>query len=120
VSSNNLALNELALKELIVQADQILSSGQAPDIVNHLEKYADSFSEWYGAYQKSLEQNKPLNTKEELEMLLTRHEKVMELSESLKESIPDEMAKLKNKGKGIMAYTDTLPKKISFTKPRKG
>ena len=108
------------LNALIAMADHLLLSGQTAEAVEDLEKYAIAFNLWYDNYQTSTKQEKPLNSREELIQLLDRHEKVMEFSESLKSAIPEEMAKLRQKGKGIMAYTDTLPKKISFTKTRKG
>lgn len=110
----------IELNSLISLADEILNNSNPDEIVDKLEKYAESFNAWYAAYEKSLAANQPINSKLELEQLLIKHEKVAEISESLKDSIPEEISKLKHKGRGIMAYTDLLPKKISFTKPTKG
>ncbi len=111
---------QIALNSLIDLADQIIIEKKNPEVITKIEEYALNFNDWFDQYQKSIDAGNAINTKQELELLLSKHEAVSAISDKLKAGIPDQMARLQTKAKGIMAYTDTLPKKISFTKTTKG
>lgn len=108
------------LAKLIELADETLAADNDENYVLKLENYARQFDQWFSAYEESVKDQRPLNTREELEELLSRHEKLVLLSQANHSTYADEMIKLKQRSKGIMAYTDTLPKKISFNKVKKG
>lgn len=113
-------MNDKTVDALISQADELLAETSPEEALPKLEAYAADFDAWFERYQKSVDSGSPLADKSALEELLTRHEKVVDLTSRMQDTFPEEMKKLKQKGKGILAYTDTLPKKISFTKTRKG
>ena len=112
--------NNINIDEIIDLATLLLSEKNSEEFVQKLESYSQAFGDWFSAYQESAARGEPINTPEDLERLLEVHEKLVEESDKMHGTLPDEMAKLKLKGKGILAYTDTLPKKISFTKAKKG
>lgn len=101
--------NLIQLADVIFEADIPLE-----EVLNRLDAYATLFDVWYAAHSDKL------SSDAEVALLEERHHKVIECAAELLKGTSAELAKLKLKGKGILAYTDTLPKKISFRRPRKG
>ena len=111
-----------AIEELISLADGVLSKSDDSEVaLEKIEEYTEKFSSWYNEHFASLEEG---DIQEDvislLQQLNEQHGKVLALAEDLRESITDDRRELKRKGKGIMAYIDTLPKRLSLRRTRKG
>ncbi|MCO6431795.1 MAG: hypothetical protein J5J00_13130 [Deltaproteobacteria bacterium] len=109
------------LQELIRLADEVLADTKASDEgLERLENYCKSFDLWFAASEQLIRSKDPAIDSHQVNVLLTKHERIAELAQRLQDEIPGELRKLKQRGKGILAYTDLLPKKISYIKPREG
>lgn len=104
------------LEKLIELADRALEanlrSSEAPELI---EAYAEAFSKWESGHKK-------LGSADEarLKELSAKHAALIGRLATMKEATAGDIRRLKLKGKGILAYTDILPKKISVTRKRKG
>lgn len=81
-----------------------------------LERYVGIFGVWYDQYQ-----NHPLNTTAEaLQKLSESHGMILDCARRWKLDTAGSLAANRRKGKGMRAYVDTLPRRISFKRTRKG
>ena len=109
------------IEALIELANRALSPGSgASDVetASRIECYSQAFAEWYKSYDKS-------NSKDEmnsglLQELSDKHRLVMDRARVVQESTSRDIRKLKLRGKGILAYTDMLPKRLSLGRKRRG
>lgn len=83
------------------------------DQTARIEAYSEAFSRWYA-------ENPNPTESEQLERLSRHHTEILEKVAELRELTSIDLRNLKKKGKGILAYTDVLPKRISFGRKRKG
>jgi len=111
----------MKIEDLIAQAKDICSSEESPEVLlEKITQYSRSFSEWMTASQESVLKNPDEAEKAFLLELSKMHEAVLERSQQLKDFTKKEIGELKKRGAGIMAYTDSSPSRISFTRPKKG
>lgn len=81
-----------------------------------VESYSDGFREWYGEYSSG-----KCEVSEELLLSLdTKHRAIIERVQTWQSATSSDLRDLKLKGKGILAYTDILPKRIGRMAPKKG
>lgn len=111
------------LKPLLDLAGRIIAQEHPEaDLLGLIEEYSARFTEWH----ESAEAGGDLSLLEKsfgaanLKLLSERHRLVIAKVASLKEGTAEDLRNLKRRGKGIMAYTDTMPKRISLRKDRKG
>jgi len=86
------------------------------DIVESISAYVDAFASWDqedGLKAKEID-------REMLQELATLHTKITEGAMQLKGDTGQRIKSLNIRRKGLLAYVDPLPKKISFRKPKKG
>lgn len=105
------------------EAQQVIQTGQAaiealasnaPDAVECVEVYADVFDAWAQA-------EKLAPSDQELGMRIAdQHATIMKLLDSVKGDAAAALVDLREKGKGLRAYTDVFPRQISTMKPKKG
>jgi hypothetical protein len=107
---------------VIELARRILDCVESDELVSLIEQYAKAFDEWYSSTCEGTDMAtiKSKVGTDKLAELLNLHAEVMKRTGELKEDVSGDIRKLKKKGKGILAYTDTLPKRISVTRKRKG
>jgi len=100
-------------QELIELAEKILNTESGPDtILEEFNAYTSALDVWL---------TQPRTEDPEIiKSLLENHDKVVKKALSLKDEASVELRKLKAKGKGILAYVDILPKRISFGTKKKG
>ncbi len=104
-----------ALHQLAV--DILALEGEDPDsLVEHLGRYAEAFEEWYAAFQRG-EEVLPTALGEELARV---HGQVLNRAKELQRQTASDMKKLREKGKGVLRYIDTLPQRVSFTPTKRG
>ena len=107
--------------ELIALGQEILSVSDNPDlVVEKVAQYVSEFESWNLAHKSLLAGGASAQQIQEFKALAGVHAKVLDLAEKLKAQTRDSLKGLRKKGKGIMAYTDILPKSISMSGSRKG
>jgi hypothetical protein len=105
------------------EAGQVIQAGQAAvdaltecstDAVERVDAYVQAFDSW--AQSTNLESSdKELGIR-----IADQHATIMMLMEALKGEAALALKDLREKGKGLRAYTDVFPKRISTMKPKKG
>lgn len=110
-NSNNTVTNLLTL------ANEILADSAGPDsIVLNLERYVTDFQKWWEEFDSGrIEVEQSL-----LEKLSERHEKVLDLARDLQSQTGQVLQDTRRKSKGMIAYVDCLPKRISTRRVKKG
>lgn len=101
-------LQELAEAALVVQDNPEAQ-------LTAIETYCEAFAKAEQAGSLA-----DLEAGEEAEILSKLHEKVLMQAAVLLDDTARDMQHFKKKARGIMAYVDTMPKKISVTKSKKG
>jgi hypothetical protein len=94
----------------------------SPAALDELEQYCDAFADWEKSWKRSLDGRGQLPLKE-IELgrrIVAQHGKVIELAEEMRTHVDRSLKTLRARGKGLRAYTDHLPKRISTIKTRKG
>lgn len=86
-------------------------------LIDRIQHYSESFEVWYGEHRAELE---AFENSTEIRELLDLHNQVLGFAETALKGTSNEIIKLKLKGKGLLAYTDILPRRISITRTRKG
>jgi hypothetical protein len=107
--------------DLIALADSALAPQTNVEVtISAIAQYSESFSAWYDANQAKVEQAENGPERALFEQLDKKHREVLQLSKVLMAKSHVDLRKLKVKGKGIMAYLDTLPDRISLRGAKKG
>ena len=105
------------LSDLLNQLNNLLTEDFSPDeFVENLERYSNDFELWYSVHRQNVEAG---GLPEADELLLKHEELVVKAQLKLKEA-GTALSQHRIKGKGIRAYTDSLPKRISFRRVKKG
>ena len=118
--------SEPVLREKLftVGRDLLKKSPGAPELPQLLEEYTDTFSRWYGATNVGVSGLDGLSIVGDpvavLESVQALHDAVLRRAGEAQELAATELKTVKSKGKGILAYVDTLPKRVSLNKARKG
>ncbi|RMG42763.1 MAG: hypothetical protein D6719_05555 [Candidatus Dadabacteria bacterium] len=109
------------ISALIAQAEDLLDSSKCQNVEEVVEKLAD-YVESFSSLEKAL-----MNSAAEFQQhttllreLESKHALVLSLAEELKDNTSKELRDLKVRGRGIMAYLDILPQRISVLGKRKG
>jgi hypothetical protein len=109
------------IQQLIEMADRILTEDNLSDeLIDQIADYSAHFGKWYAVYKDSFVQDDDSNVAGELETLLLKHEQVIGRVEDLQGQTSGDLKEFRQRAKGILAYVDVLPKRISFSKKRKG
>lgn len=109
----------MEVDQLIQKAEELLSAELDLEAkLSTTEDYVASFADWHAEFDPSAEVSDEL--REKLVRLSDLHAKVLAFISELRDDSMKELRKFKAKAKGIMAYTDRLPKRISIAAKRKG
>ncbi len=102
-------------KELI----QWLESS-SPESLDGLERYCDAFAAWQASWKKRPDGTVGLSAKDaDLgRRIVAQHATVLRLTEEMRAEVDRSLKSLRVRGKGLRAYTDHLPKRISTMKRR--
>ena len=92
----------------------------SPEALDELERYCDAFAEWESAWKRRKDGKLGLIPSEaELgRRIVAQHATVIRLTEEMRASVDRSLKSLRVRGKGLRAYTDHLPKRISTIKRR--
>ena len=94
----------------------IASDSDVDERISQLTSYVDSFNLLF----KEIEAQAIQADRAELEILAALHEQVIGVAVSLLGGTSVDLRDLQKKGKAILAYTDTLPKRVSMRGKKKG
>lgn len=107
-----------AIERLMHLAKAALADHDNPEQqVDAIAAYCENFAEIDAAAGLAVEGEEEQIA---LEELAKKHEKVLERAACVLESTSKDMQYFKKRAHGIMAYVDTMPRKMSVTKPKKG
>ena len=106
------------LSHLVSLARRVLGAASEEETLEGIVRYSEAFEKWADEF---LGPHKDVlaSKRAELKELQVLHAQVIARAEQLKSRVSQAMRKLKKKGKGILAYTDTFPKRIGSMRPRK-
>jgi len=114
----------MQIDKLINLADSVLSSDtDSPALEQLLNDYSIAFAAWYEANKaqlKSVPQDLTPEAKQTLGALEAKHSAIITLAGNLLESSRKDLISFRKHSKGLMTYADVLPKRVSFSKVRKG
>ncbi len=114
-------MDQAAIQALIQLAEQVLQDTSDRDLTIEIaEKYTCQFADWFESNKAAFAQELPESQVREIERLNLLHGKVLKLLGTWKTETLQELRSQRARGKGVMAYLDTLPKKISILKSHKG
>ena len=110
-------MEPVGLDRLHQLSDRILTADLPDDAREELiSEYSDAF----GAFLDARSDQPHLGLEAEtLEALLKNHEQIVACAESLKMKTKDAIGTLRKRGKAIMGYVDTLPRRVSTIGTRK-
>ncbi len=105
----------MEIEKLIELAEHTLEEGlEPPEKLARIESYFDAFELFAPRLkEEKFEEN-------ELRILLAKHEAVMRMTSSFRDDTSKELRTLRKRGRGIIAYMDILPRKISMITNKKG
>lgn len=92
----------------------------SPTALDELEQYCDAFAEWE-THWKRQQDGKVGFVAREAELgrrIVAQHAIVIRLTEEMRASVDRSLKSLRVRGKGLRAYTDHLPRRISTIKRR--
>lgn len=107
------------LADTITCAENFLSSEADIDTrITQLTVYTEAFNGLFKAIQeKSIS---PPLTADDLQPIAELHQRVLAQAVSLLGDTSGELRQLQSRGKAILAYTDTLPKRVSIRGKKRG
>lgn len=109
-----------SIEDLLQQVDRILELDPASAALEQeIARYASCFECWQEENQELLNGPGDAVQRELLERLQEKHNAVVDLALALKEEVGSEIRRLKAHGKGLLIYTDNMPKRISTMVPKK-
>lgn len=115
----------MEIDELLQMAESISALPDGDEQTAVIEQYVDAFGEWFKLNEPLFRAGggaagmQPAELKR-VEALAASHAEVMRRVERLLGETSLKLGSLHKKAKGIMAYTDFLPKRISVARARKG
>ncbi len=103
-----------------IEAAQVVLLAEISDIdlrIDAISAYITALNEILTELNNSSEREQP--KKSELEQLSVMHSEIVEVATALLGNTSTEIKALKAKGKAFLAYTDTMPKRVSLRPQKK-
>ena len=114
-------LSSAAIQDLLELASKVNAQEYpSAEAIEALADNSDAFAPWFPSHNGELDISLENPQRDLLLDLEQRHAQVLKKAELLLEKTSDTLKKMKVRGKTILAYTDSLPKRISLYKQRKG
>lgn len=94
----------------------------SPDALDRLEEYTSLFDAWQKTWSRGASGGVRFSAKEVAlgKRIADQHETVLALTEKMYRSMEESLRGLRGRSKGIRAYLDHFPSKISTIRTRKG
>jgi hypothetical protein len=121
-----IALARSILKEQEACGEDLSEGEEEPpastvdELIDRVEGYAEDFSVWFEAHKEYFLEKEASGLEPQMKELLELHKRVLFVAEKLLTDTSQERKALKKRGKGIMAYLDVLPRRVSITGKREG
>jgi hypothetical protein len=113
-----------AAKALLLQGAEVVQALREgnPEALDKLEEYTERFDSWQKTWKRSSAGKAKFSGKDREigERIARQHATVVELTEEMSRSLQDTIKDLRGWTKGIRAYMDHLPKRISTIRSQKG
>ncbi len=111
----------MEVANLLQLADKVLEhSGHLDEVLPLLEDYSEAFDKWISQGEIQLQSYSKQDQQLVLQ-LAEKHQQIIEYAQRVKDLTAEELKDLKHKGRGLMAYVDSLPKRITgFISDKKG
>lgn len=94
---------------------------ESPEALDMLEEYTASFDAWQKTWSQGHGRTHFSTKERELaKRIALQHTSVLELTEKMYRSVQDSLKGLRGRSKGIRAYLDQFPSKISTIRTRRG
>ena len=107
----------MRIDELITLADRALESEMGSDaFISCVEQYLSAFRQWIDAFDGDSQETQARQTK----LLQTKHDEILLRAKEAAAGTMQNLKGLRQRGKALVSYIDTLPKQISRTKVKKG
>jgi len=92
----------------------------SPNALEELERYCDAFADWENHWKRRLDGKVDFSAKEAEwgKRIVAQHGTVIRLTEEMRAAVDRSLKNLRVRGKGLRAYTDHLPRRISTMKRR--
>ena len=112
----------MTLEELLRLAQETLNVpiASTTEFIEKIAQYSAAFAAWGAAHADILSGKQKPSDEKQFRLLAETHSKIIDRAEALKGETGKDLNQLRKKGKGIMAYTDILPKRISMSGTKKG
>lgn len=111
------AISTEALSRL---AEDALAASGSDDFADKLALYTESFSRWAAAHAALLAGAEKPQNEAQFRYLADVHAKLVASAEAARDQARKDIGEAHKRGKGIMAYTDILPKRISISGVKRG
>ncbi len=97
-------------------------NGRSADAVDVLESYSEALSAWQIAFQSVTADGQALSSDQldVAKLISEQHNSVVEAARDLHGDLGNAVKNLGGWMRGVRAYTDHLPKRLSTIKPQKG
>ena len=114
----------ISTSDLLAQGKKLIEllEERSADGLAELESYVEAVAVWEAGIRRlsRIEGAPQLVDKESGERVAVQHARVVELAETMKDQVARSLRSLRIRGRGIRAYTDHYPKRISTIRPKKG
>lgn len=110
------ALLELGKRAVAAMRDGSLES------LDILEEYVRNFDSWEASWREGRAKSKeiPPKQREMATRIAHQHTQIIRLANELRSEMDESLKSLRVKGRGLKAYMDHLPQRVSTIKTRKG
>lgn len=94
----------------------------APDALELLERYVTAFGAWEVSWREVAKGGRIMSAREREvgRRVAAQHAQILRLADEMRKGIDESLKVLRVKGKGLKAYIDPLPHRLSTIKTRKG
>jgi hypothetical protein len=111
-------------KELVTVGAAVVKAlrSESPDALDQLDQYSTLFDAWQKSWSRGSGGGVRFSAKEHAlgQRISEQHTTVLALTEKMYRSVEDSLRGLRGRSKGIRAYLDHFPSKISTIRTRKG
>lgn len=98
----------------------LLPADSSRERLDAIEQYSLQFGKWYQGLQDPERELCAEQSGEQIQELLKKHERIIMQVQEMQKDTSLDMVRFQEMAKGIMAYVDLLPKRVSLTKTKKG
>jgi hypothetical protein len=111
-------------KQLLALGAEVVTAlkDNTPEALDRIDEYTNLFDQWQRSWSKIEKGQLRLSAKDQAigKRIADQHSTVLELTEKMYRSVEESLRGVRGRSKGIRAYLDHFPSKISTIRTRKG